>query len=300
MSQLGNTIINGAARVNGVLTANSAVIPTITGNLNGVATVAVSLCTNTAGNASLPVYFSGGKPVATCTTLAVSVTGNAASASKLQNSRSFSITGGATASAVSFNGESNVALTVTALDPTKISAGNIGANVNLLGNAATATAATKLNTDAGSSTVPIYFSGGVPVSCSTTLAVNITGSAVYDSNGSNIANTYLPKAGGTMAIGASIKFIDSTTGNVTTASAINLGGLYWSGKTDYIQLYGELPTESDQCHLVVRLGDDNSNRISIRNASNAETAYINANGNIKIASNWTISKSGTALVFTYA
>lgn len=45
---------------------------------------------------------------------------NAVSASKLATSRSFSITGGATAAAVSFNGTGNVALNVTSLDPSKI------------------------------------------------------------------------------------------------------------------------------------------------------------------------------------
>lgn len=45
------------------------------------------------------------------------------------------------------------------------------------GNAATATVASKLSTNAGSSTRPIYFSGGVPVQCSDTLEVNISGNA---------------------------------------------------------------------------------------------------------------------------
>lgn len=47
--------------------------------------------------------------------------GTAAAATKLANSRTFSITGGVTASGVSFNGTGNVALNVTAIDPSKIS-----------------------------------------------------------------------------------------------------------------------------------------------------------------------------------
>lgn len=47
--------------------------------------------------------------------------GTAASATKLANSRTFSITGGVTASGVSFNGTGNVALNVTSIDPSKIS-----------------------------------------------------------------------------------------------------------------------------------------------------------------------------------
>lgn len=45
------------------------------------------------------------------------------------------------------------------------------------GNAATATTASKLSTNAGSSTRPVYFSGGVPIQCSDTLGVNISGNA---------------------------------------------------------------------------------------------------------------------------
>lgn len=45
------------------------------------------------------------------------------------------------------------------------------------GNAATATVASKLSTNAGSSTRPVYFSGGVPIQCSDTLGVNISGNA---------------------------------------------------------------------------------------------------------------------------
>jgi hypothetical protein len=45
---------------------------------------------------------------------------------------------------------------------------------NLEGNADTATA---LTTNAGSSTRPVYFSGGKPVQCGTSLAVSVTGSS---------------------------------------------------------------------------------------------------------------------------
>lgn len=45
------------------------------------------------------------------------------------------------------------------------------------GNAATATTASKLSRNAGSTTKPIYFSGGVPVQCNDTLGVSISGNA---------------------------------------------------------------------------------------------------------------------------
>ena len=49
------------------------------------ATVATSLSTSTAGSSTLPVYFSGGKPVATSTTLGVCITGKAATAGTADN-----------------------------------------------------------------------------------------------------------------------------------------------------------------------------------------------------------------------
>ena len=59
-----------------------------------------------------------GKLVAT--TFAGALVGNASTATALVNPRNFSITGGATAEAVSFNGTDNVALNVTSLDATKL------------------------------------------------------------------------------------------------------------------------------------------------------------------------------------
>lgn len=49
-----------------------------------------------------------------------SVSGNAGSATKLANARNFSITGGATAAAVSFNGTADVALNVTSVNAAKL------------------------------------------------------------------------------------------------------------------------------------------------------------------------------------
>lgn len=58
------------------------------------------------------------------------------SAVKLKTARAISITGGATAAAVNFDGSGNVALSVTTLDATKLTG---TASVNTTGNAATAT-----------------------------------------------------------------------------------------------------------------------------------------------------------------
>lgn len=63
------------------------------------------------------------------------------------------------------------------------------------GNAATATTASKLSTNAGSSTKPIYFSGGVPVQCNDTLGVSISGNAATATVASS-ANKLNTSAGG--------------------------------------------------------------------------------------------------------
>ncbi|SCG87900.1 Uncharacterised protein [uncultured Clostridium sp.] len=61
------------------------------------------------------------------------VPGNVASATKLQNARNFSITGGATAAAVRFNGTADVALNVTAVNAVKLVL-NAGDSLVLDGN----------------------------------------------------------------------------------------------------------------------------------------------------------------------
>ena len=63
------------------------------------------------------------------------------------------------------------------------------------GNAATATTASKLSTNAGSSTRPVYFSGGIPIQCNNTLEVSISGNAATATIASS-ANKLNTSAGG--------------------------------------------------------------------------------------------------------
>lgn len=63
------------------------------------------------------------------------------------------------------------------------------------GNAATATTASKLSRNAGSTTKPIYFSGGIPVQCNDTLGVSISGNAATATVASS-ANKLNTSAGG--------------------------------------------------------------------------------------------------------
>ncbi len=82
---------------------------------------------NTVGNATTPVFInSAGKPTA-CTGIALNINGdlqgNADSATRLKNTRKFSITNGATASAQSFNGTQDVNLAVSALSESYLARG---------------------------------------------------------------------------------------------------------------------------------------------------------------------------------
>jgi hypothetical protein len=77
----------------------------------GSATSAVKLDTATAGTASVPVYFTGGKPVA-CTSLSLDTSGNAATATKLKTARTISLTGSVTGSG-SFDGSGNLSIATT-------------------------------------------------------------------------------------------------------------------------------------------------------------------------------------------
>lgn len=92
---------------------------------------------NTVGNATTPVFInSAGKPTA-CTGIALNINGdllgNADSATRLKNTRKFSITNGATASAQSFNGTQDVNLAVSALSESYLARG--GKTVLLNGSA---------------------------------------------------------------------------------------------------------------------------------------------------------------------
>lgn len=86
-------------------------------NITGTATA----LTTSAGSSTLPVYFSGGKPVATGTSLAVSITGNAATATKVKNyygsSRPTSIAPGVIGDGSMFHFKCTSSVTDTTTDP---------------------------------------------------------------------------------------------------------------------------------------------------------------------------------------
>ena len=111
--------------------------------VNTQVTEATKLSSN-AGDATHPIYFSNGKPAKCNDTIASNISGNAATATKLADARTISISGDAEGR-TGFSGasDSNISLTVN--------------------KAATADSATKLSTSAGSAYKPVYFKDGIPV-----------------------------------------------------------------------------------------------------------------------------------------
>ena len=92
----------------------------------------------------------------------------------------------------------------------------------------------------------------------------------------------LSKAGSIMNRTAQIQWgnsEDQTANRSDQTYPVKLGGLYWNEQSDSIKLYGE-ETGRDNLDLVLQFGDDNSNKLSIRNAKGSQTAYITANGEI--------------------
>ena len=99
-----------------------------------------------AGSSGTPVYFSGGKPVA-CTAYADATVKHAGTAGTAD-----------TANSVAWTGITGVPTEFTPSTHDHNYAGSASAG-------GAATSANKLNTDAGSSGTPVYFSGGKPVAC---------------------------------------------------------------------------------------------------------------------------------------
>lgn len=96
-------------------------------------------------------------------------------------------------------------------------------------------------------------------------------------------NSRLSLGGGEMAKGSTILWQGTNAGpNIQEG---NIGGLQWNGATDHVKIFGD-NNSSDNLDLAIQLGDDNSNRISIRNALGTETAAILADGHYTGTVNW--------------
>lgn len=89
-------------------------------------------------------------------------------------------------------------------------------------------------------------------------------------------NGKLSNSGGDMAEHSTINW--NGAGDVNSHDG-NIGGLSWAGATDQAQIFAE-NNGNDNLDLVFKLGDDDSNHFSFRNAAGQEKAAILANGQI--------------------
>ena len=155
---------------------------TIKATLSGNASSATALTSKNIGSDILPVYFnSSGKPVACSTTkeLNVNIGGNAATATLASEATHATNADNAT-NATNAANATEAAHAAEATTATTCS-----------GNAATATKLAS-TTAVGSTTKPIYFTGGQPAECGKTLAVDISGSsAVFRLPGNHPENRHI-------------------------------------------------------------------------------------------------------------
>lgn len=95
-------------------------------------------------------------------------------------------------------------------------------------------------------------------------------------------NNLLPLSVGNMNKGSWITWSGSSA---NSAKDGHLGGIQWTGATDNIKIFGD-NNKADNLDLAIQLGDDNSNRISIRDKDGAEVAAIWANGHYTGTTDW--------------
>lgn len=159
---------------------------TFSGNLTGTAAIASKLGTVNVGSSTKPIYLNKGTATVCGDSLAVSITGNAATATKWIEKINFSIASTAsstTTTAVDGSAAAVLNLPKTLSGFTKITATTFDGNLT-----GTAAIASKLGSvDVGSTTEPIYLSKGTPTKCGTTLAVSVTGSAAKWTNAINFS-----------------------------------------------------------------------------------------------------------------
>lgn len=174
-------------------------------------------------------------------TWGISITGNAASATKLATARTISLTGSVTGSGT-FDGSGNLSIATTT-NHTHNYAGSSSAG-------GSANSAVKLDTaTAGDSNTPVYFSGGKPVAC-TSLDLNTSGNAATASKVNNKltvgSKSYDGSAAVTIAasdlgLASAMLFLGTTTTAITDGATTNpvvLGGSNKTVTAGNVVLYG--------------------------------------------------------------
>ncbi|MDB6267230.1 pyocin knob domain-containing protein [Lactobacillus amylovorus] len=112
-------------------------------------------------------------------------------------------------------------------------------------------------------------------------------SASQVTNAQNTANSANTNANGRLSLGGGNMTLRSTInwngGNIDDRTG-NLGGLNWSGGTDWAKIYGD-QDGNNNLDLAIDLGDDGSNHVSFRK-NGSETSAITSDGHFTGTVDW--------------
>lgn len=202
------------------------------------------------------------------------------------------------ANATNATNATNVTLTATAStdatngDKITVKAGNkTGATFTLVNAKHAATASKLSNTTAiGSSTVPVYFStNGVPVSCSTTLGVSITGNATTATNATTASNVSTSSvstgtnnvyfSNGSNKVGYSANFTYAPSTSILTVNGITINGstkvitaTTFSGKATSAGSADTATTATKATNIAVDANNSSTLNVALLNVSAATTS----------------------------
>ena len=202
------------------------------------------------------------------------------------------------ANATNATNATNVTLTATAStdatngDKITVKAGNkTGATFTLVNAKHAATASKLSNTTAiGSLTVPVYFSAnGVPVSCSTTLGVSITGNAATATNATTASNVSTSSvstgtnnvyfSNGSNKVGYSANFTYAPATSILTVNGITINGstkvitaTTFSGKATSAGSADTATTATKATNIAVDANNSSTLNVALLNVSAATTS----------------------------
>ncbi len=213
-------------------------------------------------------------------TVTANLTGTASNATVLQTARNFSISNGATASAVSFNGSAAVDLNVTALNASIISTGTVPTARLASG---TANSGTFLRGDQTWAAVPSPNNGtltlntsGTGLSGSATFTADQAGNSTFtvtsNASSSNGANTIVARdASGNFAANT---ITATLSGNASTATNLSTNRTNWSTNGTITAVVGQLAWKNyGNNHTIFDASNSTAPDGSVINNTNAQVAW---------------------------
>ena len=281
MAQLTNTVLNGKLVVNGNIYGN------LIGNASTATSAANAVSLNGKAESALSVSYATTASTATNATNATSATKIATDAAT--STSTYVLLGIVSSTAVQKPVRTGIEIVGTNINACTytLNVGTIKGNYEVEGAVEQATYAVsagyagyalKLNNGSsdfsiGSSTLPVYFSGGIPVATSTTLAVSITGNAATATTANN-ATSLNSKAESALSVS-----------HASTATSATSAG--YTAKVS--------ATSSTSKNYIIGAVSIGSSQSILANAS----IYVNS-GNTVVAPTFSGAFSGNASSATYA